>query len=381
MNKIIFLIPTLSLGGGERVVSELSLSLPESIEKVIVLFKEEISYLYKGRVISLNTPISSENSLLKIYHYFLGLLKFRKIVKSEKPDYVISFGHPSNIINILCGAKSIVRADNFFSSALNGFGGGIYKILIKVLFKRASIVVAVSKESAQDLIKNFNVKKEKIKVIYNPLNVEEIEKLAKEPLEKKYQKIFQNPVIINMGRLNKQKGQQYLIEAFCEIKNKIKDAKLVILGKGELEDSLKYLSEKMGFKDDIHFLGWQENPFKFLASSKIFILSSLWEGLPYVLLEAMACGLPIVSFDCKSGPREILAPNTDFSFQARNIEYAEYGVLVEKENKKLLSQAAIKLLLDGDLLKELKEKSKKRALNFNIENIIKEWKFLENGKN
>lgn len=376
--KILFLIPTLSTGGGERVVSELSLHLPESIEKVIVLFKKEISYPYKGRVISLDVFIGG-NLLLKIFNYFSGLLKFKRIVSSEKPDYVISFGHPANIINILSGAKSIVRVDNFYSSSCHGFGGNIYKFLIKILFNRAHMIIDVSKESAQDLIENFNVRREKIKVIYNPLNIREIEKLAEEPLGENYQEIFKNPVIINMGRLNYQKGQRYLIEAFREIKDRIKDAKLVILGNGELEKSLRDLSEKMGIGNDVYFLGWQENPFKFLSKSKLFILSSLWEGLPYVLMEAMACGLPIISFDCKSGPREILAPDTDFSYQTKNIEYAKYGILLEKENKKLLSQVATKILLDEDLSKKFSQSSRTRAMDFDIKNIIKEWDFLKHG--
>jgi len=376
MKKIIFLIPTLSIGGGERVVSELSLNLPKSIEKTIVLFKEDISYPYKGKIISLGVNFSSKNIFLKGFYYLLGLLRFKKIVENEKPDYVISFGHIANIINILSRAKSIVRVDNYFSSALKGFGGRIYKFFIKLLFNKAHLIVEVSKASAHDLVENFGIKKEKIKVIYNPLNIKEIDNLAKEPLEQKYQEIFKNPVIINMGRLNNQKGQHYLIEAFKNIKGAIKNAKLVILGRGELEKELKKLSESYGLKNDIYFLGWQKNPFKFLARSKVFILSSLWEGLPYVLLEAMACGLPIVSYDCKSGPREILAPDTDFLAEAKNIEYAKYGALVENRKKELLSQAAIKMLSDDNLLNKYREKSRERALAFDIRDIIKKWEFL-----
>ena len=394
--KIIFLIPTLSLGGGERVVSELSLNLPESIEKVIVLFKKEISYPYKGRIISLDIPLPLKSSFLKVYHYFFGLLKFKKIITSEKPDYVVSFGHPANIMNILSrlgvfasrttlatsGSRAIVRVDNFYSSSLPGFSGSIYKFLIKILFNRAEAIVDVSKESARDLVEHFGVRENKIKVIYNPLNIKEIERLAKEPLSESHQAIFKNPVIINMGRLNLQKGQKYLIGSFAKIKKKVKNAKLVILGKGELEDSLRDLSEKAGIKDDIYFLGWQANPFKFLARSKIFALSSLWEGLPYVVLEAMACALPIVSFDCKSGPREILSPASDFSHQAKDIEYAEYGVLVNPGDEDMLSQAVVKMLSDDHVLERYKEKSKKRAIEFDIKNIIQEWEFLqENGKN
>jgi len=390
MSKVIFLVPTLSIGGGERVVSELSLNLPKSIDKVIVLFQKEISYPYKGRVISLNVPIL-QSPFLKIYnYYFLGLLKLKKIIKLEKPDYVMSFGLPANIMNILSNLgvwasertiaarypKSIVRIDSFYSSLCHGFVGKIYKFLIKILFNKAYMVIDVSKESAEDLAENFGVKKEKIKVIYNPLNVEEIEKLAKEPLEKIHQEIFKKPVIINMGRMSKQKGQWYLIRVFKEVKRTIKEAQLVILGSGELRPELKKIVKDLGIENDVHLLGWQSNPFKFLTKSKVFVLSSLWEGLPYVVLEAMACGLPIISVDCKSGPREILAPNTDPGLEAKNIEYAEYGVLVEKENKELLIQAAIKILSDENLLKKYKTKSKERALNFDIKNIIKEWKFL-----
>ena len=388
MKKVLFLIPTLSIGGGERVVSELSLNLPESMERVIVLFKKEVSYPYKGNLISLNIPLPLKNPFSKIFHYLLGLLKFRKIVKTENPDYVISFGHPANVINILSAClpagreqRAIVRVEGFLSNSCYDLGGRIYKFFIKRFFNKAYFVIDVSKASAKDLIENFGVKANKIKVIYNPLNVKEIEKLAEEPLETKYQEIFDNPVIINVGRLTFQKNQKSLIEAFLKIKKEIKNVKLVILGQGELERELKELSKRLGLDKDIYFLGWQKNPFKFLARSKLFLLSSLWEGLPYVLLEAMVCSLPIVSFDCKSGPREILAPDTNFGFETEDIEYAKYGTLVRPRDKHKLSEPAVKLLSDENLLNEIKEKSIKRALDFDIKNIIKEWQFLENANN
>ena len=380
--KIIFLLPTLSAGGGERVASELSLGLPNSIEKIIVLFKKEISYPYKGRIISLDI-LKPSGILQKAICCFLGLLRFRKLVKKEKPNYVISFGHLPNLINIFStclpagmGAKSVVRIDNFYSSSCQGFGGKIYRILVRLLFNKADIIMPVSKESANDLVRNFKIKREKIKVIYNPLNIKEIERLAKEPLDKEYEDIFKNPVIINMGQMGKQKNQKDLIKAFKKIKEKIKNAKLVILGQGNLEPELKGLSKSLGIENDVYFLGWQKNPFKFLANSKIFVLSSLWEGLPYVLLEAMASGLPVVSYDCRSGPREILAPKTDSSFQTKNIEFAEYGILVEPEKHELLTEAVVKFLSDDNLCKKFEEKSRKRAMDFDIKNIIKEWNFL-----
>lgn len=377
--KVIFLLPTLSVGGGERVASELSLGLPKNIEKVIVLFKKDISYLYEGRVISLDV-LTSGNIVKKVINCFLGLLKFRKLVKAENPDYVVSFGHLPNLINIFSNSKAILRIDNFYSSSCQSFGGRLYKVLVKIFFNKAFIIMPVSKESAKDLIKNFKIKKQKIKVIYNPLNIQEIQRLSKEPLEKEFQGIFKNPVVVNMGQLGKQKNQQDLIKVFKKIKLNPspggKDAKLVILGQGSFELKLKELAKKFGLENDVHFLGWQKNPFKFLANSKVFALSSLWEGLPYVLLEAMACGLPVVSYDCKSGPREILAPNTGSSFQTKDIERAEFGILTEPKNIEQLAKAIKKVLCDADLANELKEKSKKRAAEFDVKNIIKQWNFL-----
>ncbi|MDP3883008.1 MAG: glycosyltransferase [Candidatus Staskawiczbacteria bacterium] len=373
--KIIFLLTTLSSGGGERVASDLTLSLPENIDKTIVLFKKEISYPYKGKIVSLDISAYG-NAFKKAINCFLGLVKFRKLIKEGKPDYVISFGHLPNIINIFSGVKSIVRVDNFYSSSCQGFGGKIYKILVKLLFNRAYIIMPVSKESGSDLIKNFGIKEDKIKVIYNPLNIEEIDRLSKSPLSEAHEDIFKNPVIINIGQLGKQKNQKDIIEAFKIIKEKIKKAKLVILGQGPKEKDLRNLAEKLGLEKDIYFLGWQKNPFKFLANSKVFILSSLWEGLPCVLLEAMASGLPVISYDCKSGPREILAPETDSGFQAKNIEYAEYGVLTEPKNINQLAEVAVKLLSDKKMYLEYKENPRKRARHFNVENIIKEWDFL-----
>ena len=128
--KVIFLVFTLSTGGAERVASELSLGLPDHIKRTIILFKNIVSYPYKGKLISLNLPLSN-NLFLKTYFFFSGLFQIKKIVRKEKPDYVISFGNQSNIHNILVNKKALVRADYFYSMTHKGFWGGIYKILVK----------------------------------------------------------------------------------------------------------------------------------------------------------------------------------------------------------------------------------------------------------
>ncbi len=191
----------------------------------------------------------------------------------------------------------------------------------------------------------------------------------------------------------------YLLRVFKALKEKHKDLKLVILGEGDLKDYLVGLSEGLGLKTyvwdtdelsesfDVYFLGFQKNPFKFIARSKLFVFPSLWEGFPNALVEAMACGVPVISSDCKSGPREILAPNTDFNHQTQKPEFAEYGVLMPvfeikyKTAKEPLEEREImwvetidKLLEDEILRKNYSEKAKQRAEDFTIEKVVQEWK-------
>src|SRR3989344_2923445 len=189
--KIIFFIPTLAIGGGERVVSQLSLGLGKDIEKIIVLFKKEISYPYDASIISLDVNFSGR-LFSRIYNLTLGLLKFKSLVKEEKPDYVISFGNSANIINILSGSRAIVRIDSFMSSACRNNWEKIYKFLIKILFKKSDKVITVSNGAAHDLIENFKVPREKIIVIYNPINLKKIRELSADSLEEKYDSIFKN---------------------------------------------------------------------------------------------------------------------------------------------------------------------------------------------
>jgi glycosyltransferase involved in cell wall biosynthesis len=248
------------------------------------------------------------------------------------------------------------------------------------------------------LVKNYGISSNKIKVIYNPFPIENIENLAKEELDE-YEPIFANPVLINTGRLMKPKGQWYLIRIFKDLKEKHKDLKLVILGEGELKNYLVELSKNLGLKTfvwdkdklsedfDVYLLGFQKNPFKFIARSRLFVFPSLWEGFPNALVEAMACGVPVISSDCRSGPREILAPNTDFRYQTQKPGFAEYGVLMPvfdvrfktakeplDENEKMWAEVINKILDDENLRKHYSEKAKQRSENFRIENIIKDWK-------
>lgn len=258
-----------------------------------------------------------------------------------------------------------------------------------MFYNKADRIFAVSNAIKDDLVKNFRLDENKIRVIYNPYDIERIKKLSQEQIEEEYKEIFQKPTIITAGRLSKQKGQWHLIRALKKVKEKIPEAKLVILGNGELENYLKELAAGLGLEKDVYLLGFQKNPFKYIARSTLYVFPSLYEGFPNALCEAMACGIPVISADCKSGPREILAPGSDINMETKNIEYEKYGVLIPVCNGKmykyddelskeeeLLSKSIVTCIMNPDILDDYSKKTLIRVKNFSKESIIDIWEDL-----
>ncbi|QTL99721.1 glycosyltransferase [Iocasia frigidifontis] len=384
------IIPTLSNGGAERVVSNLSCGLSENVNMKIILYDgSKIDYPYKGEIIDLNIT-TTNNPFSKFLAFIKRIYKVKKIKEKYDLDVTISFLGNSNLVNIITKRKkTLISIRNLKSKQLKGVYGSIYKFLIRFFYGKADIIVAISKMVKADLIDNFNLDANKITVIYNPCNIYNIKKLANQELEKKYEIAFKNPTIINIGRLTHQKGQWHLIRALKKVKERVKNAKLFILGQGELEYYLKELAKNLGLLKDIYFLGFQKNPFKYINKSKLFVFSSLYEGFGNVVIESMACGISVISTDCKAGPREILAPDTDIKKQTKKAEYAEYGVLVPvcdgnkyqadvklTREEDILANQIIKMLQNQELRNSYCEKSIKRANEFEVSGIVEEWSKL-----
>ncbi|WP_152020518.1 glycosyltransferase [Aliarcobacter butzleri] len=369
MRKIVILINSLESGGAERVVSNLLNDFVDRYDCYLILIHKNIFYTLDSRVKILN--LNEQKNLLGIKKFLrLPILAYKlsKLIKEYKFDQVISFLSRSNYINIL--SNILIKHETIINERAMpslqyeyGINGKINKILIKTLYPRACLCLSNSYGNMMDLKNNFNVVK--IEYIHNLFDIETIEELSKKDIE--FQK--KRFTFVTVGRLDSGKNHKLLIEAVKDF-----NADLWIIGDGELKEGLQKYINELNLNDKVYLLGKKENPFSFLSKADCFVFSSNYEGFPNVLVEALACGLPIISTDCQSGPREILAPTSNISFQLKDkIEFAEYGILVPIKNVEKLKESMNLLINDKNLRKDYEEKGNFRANDFKIEKIIKQY--------
>jgi glycosyltransferase involved in cell wall biosynthesis len=337
---------------------------------------------------------SGLNSFQKFLYAPVQYIRLCRLIKKEKFDVIISFMERANIFNLaLPGSyRRILTVHTFVRRSFKERNIVVRistKILYALLLHRADRILCVSKVLMDDFPNTFPVKSNKLAVMYNPYNIEQIQSLAQEPIEAQFSKLFEGNTIIHVGRFTKDKGQWYLIRAFKEILKTIPDVKLVLLGDGELRGYAESLAKDLGIADKVHFLGFQQNPFKFISRATVFAFPSLWEGFPVALVEALVCKAAAVAADCKSGPRELLAPNTDLSHIAQEIEQSEYGVLISPfdgkfkdadspltKEESILAEALLLLLQDNSLRERYKQAGCQRTEVFRTDRIVQKWMSL-----
>jgi len=367
--KISLLIYSLASGGAERQVSILLKELSKKYKIYLVLMNDTIFYEIPKNVevfyLEKSNPFESGiKKLLKIP--FLAM-KYKKFLKEKEIDVSLSFMNRPNYINVLAN-RGIVseRINPFEEYKTNSLKDKINRLLVKSLYKKAKKVIPNSKGTEIEL-NNRGIKN--TEVIYNMLELKKIGKLRNEEIDLQKEKF----TFITIGRLEPQKNTILLIEAIKNI-----DAKLWIIGDGYLRNSLELKVKNEKLEEKVKFLGRQKNVYKFLDKVDCFVFSSNYEGFPNVLLEALACNLPIISTDCKSGPREILAPNSDLNKQTKDIEIAEYGILTPVGDVEKMREAMKMIIENKNLRENYKKKAVNRAKDFSVEKIIPKWEKVLN---
>jgi len=375
MQKIAILINSLGGGGAERVVSTLLNELCFEYECYLILLENNIDYLLDNRinVICLNEDVNLSGIKKLIRLPFLAF-KLAKIIKKFGFAQVTSFLYRANYINILSSffAKHrVVISERIAPSAMyrnNSLEDVISKILLKTLYKKADLIISVSKAIEFDLIENFNIGVKQV-VIYNPYDIESINNKANE----KVGVDIDNKSIIAVGTLCDRKNQQLILRSFARIVDN--DYVLYLLGKGENESKLKVLARELGIATRVVFLGFDNNPYKYLSKCSIFILGSNAEGFPNVLAEAMAWKKIWWSLILTTEFVRIRLVMLDLKFELRDdIELAEFGVLVPLQDEVILTKAIEVVIGDNELREKYQQVAKKRANDFNIDGIIKRYK-------
>lgn len=351
--KILAVIPTLLGGGAERVVSVLTKEWAKSHQVTLVLFDAlDRVYDHGGRIVDLRLP-ASNYLLRKICNFVRRTIRLSQVLRRERPDRIISFLEGANFPSV-AAAKMTGYQDRLYVSVRDDPSRlpAIYRLPLPWIYRIPVGVVAVSR-GVKSRLKSMRVPAERVSVIPNPISC-----TSRGSVERKSVSPLANRFILGVGRLSLQKGFDRLLSAFQVLGQP--DIHLVILGQGTEESALVALAQELGIKKRVHFPGYVADVEIWYRNAECLVLSSRHEGWPNVLMEAMVNGCPVVSFDCKYGPSEI-------------IEHGENGLLVPEGDVDGLRRAIARILDDGDLRQSLVIEAMVRANKFNVGEIALRW--------
>jgi len=295
-------------GGVERMLINLAGGFSGlGCEVELLLLKQNSAYLE-------NVPKDVSVYPFRAQHAKTALPELVHYLRRKRPASLLAAKHRPNqtavIAKTLAGVDSriVLRLGTTTSAAIKDKGllkWFVWKAGMRYTYPRADAVIAVSRGVAKDIAMFSGMEMSKINVVPNPVITQEIFKMAKEAPSHPWFKKRNKPIIVGAGRLTRQKDFVTLIKAFAMVQKKL-PARLLIMGDGRKRGELEKLIEDLKLKRCVDLAGFVPNPYAIMARADLFVLSSLWEGSPNVLTEAMALGIPVVSTDCPSGPREIL---------------------------------------------------------------------------
>lgn len=312
IKKIAFFLPGLYGGGAERIMLNIAAGFAEKNFSVDLVLAEAVGP-YLSEVPKSIHVVELSSRRLKAFRTIACLPALVKYLQIEQPQVILSAVH-ANVVALWAKLidrnkpRVILSEHNTFSvhnQQQKLFNRFIVFLLVKHFYPLADNIIAVSKGVADDLAAEIRLPPERIKVIYNPVITREVQDKIKKRINHPWFNCSKIPVVLAMGRLTAQKDFKTLISSFAVVRQNL-EARLLILGEGEKRHELELMVKHYNLQQDVSLPGFVSNPYPYLAHASLFVLSSRWEGLPTVLVEALFCGIPIVATDCPSGPREIL---------------------------------------------------------------------------
>jgi len=375
---IVFLINSLCEGGAERGMLTLSKQFLKEGHSVTILALSKNNF-YKipkeVKMVYLSKMNDSLSGLIKMLYIPYHAWRVKQYVSEHNIDLVQSYLFRANFVNLISGilgSSQVIQVVNhsvvsrFFKE---GLSGKINLFLIRYLYPKADTIIHISMQMKEDFNRNFfKIKNER--VIHNPYDVKSILAQSNEKIDNF---IFESHkrYLITVGRLIPLKRFQDVLEALSRLDS---DIELILLGDGVERKFLEERARELSIEKRVHLLGQVENPFKYIKKSDIFISSSSVEGFPNVLVESMLCKTVVISSDCLSGPREILAPKSKSSKRlSSGMELSEFGILYAVGDIIALVEALRYILKEHALLYNYQERAFRRAKDFSVESIASEY--------
>ncbi len=358
--RLTFFLPSLTSGGAERAVVKL---VNEAAARG---YLTDLVLATSDNTLAIEVSPQVQIVSLNASRVALSVVPFANYIKRVRPGLIVSSITHGNVAAVLARLLSKVEVSlilcehssvSHVIAQKKIFSSLLVRFVAPYLYPAADYIVAVSQGAADDLAQAFGLSQDKITVIFNPVVGPEFQRRAEESENYPFLRTDAREFVLGVGRLESEKDFATLIEAF-KIVSETRDIRLVLVGKGALEANLKKVANSLGVSDRVIFAGYVRNPLPLMKRCSVFVLSSRFEALPTVLIEAMACGAPVVSTDCPHGPREIL-------------ENGKWGSLVPVGNSRELARA-----ISENLGRKKDRKATERADSFSTNQAFNSYATL-----
>lgn len=361
--RLTLVIASLGQGGAERTASALANAWAQQGHNVtlITLVRDDVpAFALYPAVVLRQLKVRSgvtHNILHGLFRQFRSVRVLRRALRESEPDLVISFMDIPNVLTILAarGFPAPVVITEHIHPAHYHIGWH-WQALRRLVYHRADNLVCVSRPLLEWFLARTQVRG---RVIPNPVALP----LTNSVSSKRVEKDSNGHVVLGMGRLVEQKGFDLLLAAFARIAERHPDWSLKILGGGPLLGQLQAQAQNLGLQGRVEFTGALADPFPVMRAADLFVFSSRFEGFGNALCEAMACGLPAISFDCPSGPSDIIRPGVD-------------GVLVPAQDVAALAESMDRLMSDEPERLKLAARAPEVLSRFGMPKILELWQQL-----
>ena len=368
--KICFVLPSLAGGGAERAAVHILNALDDQHwDRSMYLFDRVGPYLDE---VSSDIRLSSGTDHSRVGRW----QALRRFIRETRPEIVVSFLSYFSVLTAAraagVGARVVFNQQTPMTAFLadgdypwrGAWHRRVFSMVTRAGYAAADLVITTSQGVADDLQSAFGVNPAKLRVVPNPVNLERVAAAAEEPLAAEFQAQWTSPVIVAAGRLAEAKNYPLLIDAMALLRQRI-PARLFILGQGELEGAIRARIAERGLTDAVVLCGFQRNPWKFIAKADVFALTSHYEGFGNVLVEAMACGVPVVA-TASAGTQDI-------------VRDGENGVLVEPHTADAVAGALALVLGDGERRAQMSTAARAHARHFALPAVASQYDSLFQG--